>query len=362
MKKELLRIAVAALAVIAVTTWAIQTDRFWVAGTAFAVGDLTINWGVPEGSPIFTITNFAPGQTVSRNVNVTNNASTARSLGVKGVVTATDPLSDQLNIVISANGTPLYGTDSSTGQKTLTNFFTDSAAPTGIPLLMLQPGGNTTLTFSVAFNDDATNTVQGASVTFDITLGIAIDVPAACAGISLSGAPIFGTERGDAIRGTTGNDLIFAFEGGDSVRGLGGDDCIVGGAGADTLRGGNGNDIILGEAGGDSLNGENGNDTLDGGADSDGLRGGNGEDILAGGDGSDSLRGENGNDQLDGGAGSDNLRGGNGNDLIRGGAGDDGMQGENGNDELDGGLGTDGADGGSGVDRCVAETRRRCET
>src|SRR3989344_1442269 len=53
--------------------------------TAYAVGDLAVNWGVAEGNPIFTINNMAPGQVETRSVIVTNNAVSVRPVGVRGV-------------------------------------------------------------------------------------------------------------------------------------------------------------------------------------------------------------------------------------------------------------------------------------
>lgn len=290
-----------------VLTLAYRSDVFLPAGTAFAVGDLTIDWGVPAGSPIFTATNFAPGEVESHDVLVTNSAPTARPLAVRGIKTTGNGLSNELALVISSGGSDLYGGTSGTGLKTLADFFTDSADVSGIPLLSLAPGANATLTFAVTFNSTSENLLQWDSVTFDIKLGMGFDLPAQCANITFSGQPIFGTAGGDNIRGTNRNDLIVAFEGGDNVRGNGGDDCIVGGGGADNIRGGNGQDIIAG------------------------------------------------------GGGGDNLRGDNGNDVIEGEGGSDLMQGDNGDDQLRGGPGSDQANGGRGVDTCEAESRQACE-
>ena len=325
MRKIITRIISLGLIVSALTAGVIYGDFWGGTKTAFAVGDLTIDWGVPEGQPIFVVNNFAPGATESRTVQVTNGATSSRPLGVRGVKTAGNGLSDALQIVILNGATPLYGAGSPTGPKTLTNFFADSSDSDGIPLLTLTPGATANLTFSVTFAPATGNSVQGESVTLNITLGLSIPTPAACDAITFSGPPIFGTQGGDNIRGTSGNDLIFGLEGGDSIRGGNGSDCIVGGAGGDNLRGENGNDVLAGEAGGDNLDGENGDDQLSGGEGSDSLRGGNGVDILDGDGGSDTLRGDSGNDTLRGGPGND------------------------------------GANGGSGFDTCQAEGKQNCE-
>ncbi|OGY26727.1 MAG: hypothetical protein A2Z11_00300 [Candidatus Woykebacteria bacterium RBG_16_43_9] len=299
-----------------------------------AVGDLTINWGVPTtGDPIFVVSNLLPGDTESRTVSVTNGGGVVRPVGVRGVKTSgPGSLETVLDFVISENGTDLYGGASTTGPKTLEQFFTESAGINGIFLSNLNPGASTTYSFKVTFDQNAGNEFQGKEVIFDLIIGITVEVPLECAGINFSGPPIYGTSREDRLVGTSGNDLIFGFEGGDSINGNNGDDCIVGGDGGDGLRGNNGNDVILGGNGSDSLKGNNGNDHLIGGEGSDSLDGGNQDDILEGGAGSDGLQGGNGNDTLFGGSGSDGLKGGNGDDYLDGGDGNDGLKGGNGTD------------------------------
>lgn len=326
MKLRLLKIGFGILFIGTLLVFLYRQGYLNFGGTAQAVGDLTIDWGVPTGDPIFVVTNMFPGDEEVRQVEITNNASMSRPIGIRGTKTnGAGELGDSLEIVISAHGTDLYGGNSSTGPKTLTQFFTDSISSDGIGLLTLASGETTTLTFKVTFVDSTTNDVQSSEVVFDITIGVSVQVPGECAEISFDGLPIFGTERGDSIRGTNGNDLIFALEGGDSVKGDNGHDCLVGGPGGDSLEGGNGQDVVVG------------------GEDNDSLRGDNGQDLLLGEGGSDSLRGGHGNDVLVGGEGSDSLRG------------------EQGSDDLDGGAGEDAADGGQGRDRCVAESRRNCE-
>lgn len=307
MKNNFIRLAAWVVGLAMVVTFAYRSDVFLPIGTAFAVGDLTIDWGVPAGNPIFTETNFAPGDAETHNVLVTNSASTARPLAVRGIKTDGNGISTELALVISSGASDVYGGTSGTGPKTVADFFTDSADVSGIPLLTLAPGANATLTFTVTFDPTAGNTLQQDSVTFDIKIGIGFDLPTQCEALTFTNDPIFGTAGKDNIRGTNGNDLVIAFEGNDNIRTGNGDDCVIGGPGSDNIRGGNGQDVIRGGAGGDNLRGENGNDVIEGEA---------------------------------------------GNDL---------MQGDNGNDQLGGGPGSDQANGGRGVDTCEAESRQACE-
>ncbi len=118
-----------------------------------------------------------------------------------------------------------------------------------------------------------------------------------------------GTNRGDTLRGTLGDDIICGFGGDDRLFGRGGNDCIAGGPGDDELFGRSGHDTLLGGSGNDELRGGTGNDLL---------LGRSGDDEMHGGPGDDELRGGLDDDRLNGSAGNDVCRGGSGNDQLRG--------------------------------------------
>lgn len=311
-----------------------------------AVGALTVNLGVPDGSPIFTFNNILPGFSQNHTVTVNNGDSVARQVGIKGFKTAgTGNLESQLDIVISENGTDLYGGTSTTGAKTLEQFFTDSSSVNGVALSTVNPGVTTAYLITVTFKNSAGNAFQNTNVVFDLKFGIITQVPLACEGINFSAnSPIFGTAGNDSINGTNGNDLIITFEGNDNVNSGNGRDCVILGDGVDRANTGNGQDIVLGEAGIDTIN--SGNDA----------------DIVFAGDDNDRVDAGVGNDTVHGDAGNDSLNGGAGNDSVMGDLGDDQLDGSSGNDSLIGGEGQDVTDGSSGSDSCSAESKMRCET
>ncbi len=151
-------------------------DVLFKPSTVRAAGDLTIDFHVPPGNPIFTITNMKPGDpAVSRNVDVTNGGTVSRLVAVRGVRTSglgADPkLETVLDIVITDGITPIYGTGSATGNKKLSDFFTDSGSTNGILLNTIAPSGHKTYTFSVTFPGSAGNDFQAKSVIFDLTFG-----------------------------------------------------------------------------------------------------------------------------------------------------------------------------------------------
>lgn len=254
-----------------------------VSSTAQAVGDLMIDWGVPAGDPIFNVHNMVPGYTEIKVVKISNGAPTSLPLAVQGLVTSqAGDLASALELTISENGTDIYGGVSSTGIKTLANFFTESAGPEGLSFATIASGQTKNYTFKVNFLPLSGNEFQGGSVVFDIIIGIAIRIPTECAGIVFSGSPIYGTAGDDNLNGTNNNDLIYGFGGNDTIISIGGDDCLVGGFGEDHLVGGAGNDILLGDENNDFLIGNNGDDTLVGGEGYDTLEGNNGIDSCDG--------------------------------------------------------------------------------
>lgn len=317
MKKLLYRFGLAIVAIGAIATLVTTDNNLFSSSTAYAIGELTIDWGVPEGNPIFTVTSAAPGQTESRPVVITNNAPVSRTVGVRSLKTdEIGAISSQLSIEIATDGTPVYGTGSGTGTKTLAQFFVESSDPDGITLLTLASGDDTTLTVSLTFDSASNNSAQNNRVVFNLTLGIVTEVPAECDDITFAGLPIMGTAGRDNLRGTRGNDLIIGLEGNDNLRGEGGNDCIVGGSGNDNMRGDAGNDVLFGEAGNDQMRGDGGNDYLDGGEGNDNLRGDAGHDSIFGRLGNDTIRGDAGNDQLQGNEGNDQARGDGGSDTC----------------------------------------------
>lgn len=312
--------------------------------SAYAVGDLTVNWGVPLGQPIFNINNIAPGDVETHVVNVSNGAPTGRPVAVRGILTnQTQNLGTVMDIVIQDGGTDVYGGTSGTGLKTLAEFFSDSASMSGIPLSMINPGGNKNYSFIVTFQQSAGNEFQNANIVFDLHIGISFDLPVACQNTNFPNGPIFGTVGNDRINGTLKNDLIITFDGNDNVSSGNGNDCIVSGNGNNSLDGGNGKDLII------SGNGIN---TFDGG---------NENDIIVAVDGNNKVDGGNGDDQINVGNGNNNIDSGNGNDQVNTGNGINKILGGNGNDNLITVGNSSSVDGGNGIDTCVANVKKKCE-
>ena len=134
------------------------------------------------------------------------------------------------------------------------------------------------MTITVDVTDEDGTFPGAGSLDVEVTDGS----PAPTCGIE--DATIVGTNKGDLLTGTSGNDVIWGGNGKDTLIGLGGDDVLCGGNGIDLLIAGTGNDTAVGENGGDLIFGNDGNDLL---------LGEGGLDVLDGGDGADScLTGE----------------------------------------------------------------------
>ena len=144
--------------------------------TVRAFGDLIVDFHVAANAPIFTVMNMAPGDPAEvRNVDVNNGGSVAHIIAVKGVRTGgvgVDPkLETILNFVINDGSADVYGGTSSTGAKTVANFFADSGGSDGIQLGTIAAGNSKTYKFTVNFPSSAGNEFQAKSVIFDITFG-----------------------------------------------------------------------------------------------------------------------------------------------------------------------------------------------
>lgn len=140
-----------------------------VLSTVRAFGDLAVQFGIPAEDPLFNLDNMAPGDTVSKGIEVTNNGTTAHFVAVKGVRTGpaeqTDPLIETvLTFTISQNASTLF-------QGTLQEFFDLSQSENGVPLSPLGATEDTTYTMFVEFPITAGNEFQGKSVIFDLTFG-----------------------------------------------------------------------------------------------------------------------------------------------------------------------------------------------
>lgn len=165
------------LAIITVGVTRIRDNQ--LSQTVRAFGDLRVEFGIPHGRPLFDIVNMLPGDTTSRNVRVRNHGRTPQLAFVKGVKTdETQHFGNALFLTIREGSTDLYGGTSPTGPRTLTQFFSESGAPDGIPLSVIQPRQRMTFVFIVNFPpgpDD--NQYQGARIVFDLTFG-AVSPPA----------------------------------------------------------------------------------------------------------------------------------------------------------------------------------------
>lgn len=190
-----------------------------------------------------------------------------------------------------------------------------------------------------------------------------------------------GSQFGDDIQGTTGDDVIYGGKGSDKIDPLFGDDKVFGGGDSDNIMGGPGIPADCGNAGctkfdTDTVDGGQGSDTVDYSSRSDNLTiaidgssksGGFMEndtltamESVAGGSGDDTIRGNAEPNSLIGGPGNDGIEGFGGNDYIAGWSGNDVLLGEGDNDYVAGGddndmlIGLDGSDtlsGGNGRDR-----------
>ena len=171
-----------------------------------------------------------------------------------------------------------------------------------------------------------------------------------------------GTDVGEWMFGSSGNDEMHGLGGNDWLKGYGGADILRGGSGSDTLDGGDGADtadygdspggvfvsLISGFASGGDAEGDTlkSIEHITGSPFIDVLVGDDYANSLNGGAGYDILQGFGGDDRLDGGSGDGSLYGMAGNDVLF-------VSHSNGNNLLNGGPGADRIMTGFGADRIV---------
>jgi Ca2+-binding RTX toxin-like protein len=360
MKSKLLKITLALILLVVL-------GLFWKNGqfnlsTAYAVGELLVDWGVAgtgDVGPVFNVSNFTPGDEESRTVNVENSSAVSRAVAIKGVKTSgTGDLEEALEIIINDGTSDLYG--GTAGFKTLQDFFNESNTIFGLFLFNLNPAEDKNLTITVKFMDSAGNEYQNTSIIFNIIFGITIELPAECQQMDFDNI-VLGTAGNDRLNGGVGSQLIIGLEGNDKIDGGAADDCIVAGLGNDQAQGGAGSDVVDAGEGNDKVQGGAGNEVIYGGLGNDDIQGDAGEDLIHASSGNDTIRGGAGDDEIYGEDGQDNIFGDAGNDYVEGGNGADTMHGGPGGDELIGGAGADNAHGQIGQDTCDAEVEQTCE-
>ena len=129
----------------------------------------------PDSFPIFSETNFAPGDSVTRLVRVTNNSDVTKRIGVEAInypaPIPDDDLSRALMIVIGQDGRDLYGGSSPTGPKSLYDFYKDSETYSEIYLSDIESKQSAQYDFTISFPSEKENEWQGKTTHFDILIG-----------------------------------------------------------------------------------------------------------------------------------------------------------------------------------------------
>ena len=168
MKHRIIRIIFVLLLITGVVHSVGGIKTFLNPQTIRAFGDLTVDFHVPVGTPIYSVANEKPGDSSTKPIDVTNSGAVARMVSIKGVRTGgtgVNPVLDHtLTIEIKNGPTTLYG------PVRVDQFFAQSSGD-GILLGTLPSGGHETLSMNVVFPTPSGNEYQGKSVQFDLTFG-----------------------------------------------------------------------------------------------------------------------------------------------------------------------------------------------
>ncbi|NYJ06767.1 TasA family protein [Petropleomorpha daqingensis] len=180
-----LAIAGTAAAVAGLGTFGTFTDSTTPVATTVQTGTLDINLNQPSGAysiPV-TTTNFVPGDSVTRAVNLSNDGSTSLSsvtltsiaTGVPSVLTTDSTNGLQLSLKACSVAWTQGGTASApvyTCSGTTSTMYSGPAASGNVTLsnpASLTPGGVDNLVFSVSLPTSADNSFQNKSASLSIT-------------------------------------------------------------------------------------------------------------------------------------------------------------------------------------------------
>ena len=148
-----------------------QGNRIFSNKNVRAVGDLAVSF---ETIPLFDESNFIPGDSVTKWVEVKNNGAEDRLVAVRAHnITGSEPnpiLPEVLELGITED---TNGSSAEIYRDSLENFFNlDSLA-----LSNLAPGPGTTYYFTVSMDFDVGNEYQGKQVVFDLIFGYECEEP-----------------------------------------------------------------------------------------------------------------------------------------------------------------------------------------
>ncbi len=137
--------------------------------TVEAYGDLLVDFYVPVDTPMFTLTQIKPGETYSHLLAIKNLSNKTETVFIKGIQTGGTNLQpaieSMLELVIKEGNHIRYGTGSSTGRKTLAQFFKESTKQ-GVAMDQLSSRQQKQYQLIVSFPASAGNEFQGKSVSF----------------------------------------------------------------------------------------------------------------------------------------------------------------------------------------------------
>lgn len=153
-------------ATIIIGVYSVVTQKSQVQGIVQAFGPIEVTF---PSIPLFNETNWFPGKSVNKTLSVKNTqVAVDQTVAVKAI-NHTDSGSNQalsaaLWLLISENGTPLYGTGSPTGPRHLSDFYMEQM----VILKLIKSGETKQFTFSVTMDPSSGNLFQAGQTQFDL--------------------------------------------------------------------------------------------------------------------------------------------------------------------------------------------------
>lgn len=133
-----------------------------------AFGPLKVTY---PSEPMFSDSNIYPGKTIIRSMTVENTDNITHDIGmmINNFINQNNlSLSDVIDVRITRDGLPIYGIDSPTGKKSLTNFASEEL----VRLNRLRASEKSVYDFTLQLDNTAGDDYQGKGITLDLATGI----------------------------------------------------------------------------------------------------------------------------------------------------------------------------------------------
>jgi hypothetical protein len=161
-------------AIVSMLMYFYKNDLIPKVQTIRAFGDLKADFGIAPTAPLFHTVSIAAGESEAKSITVANEGPATKLVYIKAQQIAAQrenfTHTELLDIRIEDESNTLYGRGSSTGAKTVKDFFEDSSGKYGIALNAILSGKSKTYFIIVSYSEATGENVLKESLIFDLSI------------------------------------------------------------------------------------------------------------------------------------------------------------------------------------------------